>query len=89
MVLKINKMILSDKQFEVLMYLDKFHYMGVVRKKTCVTFSHISILCDYFVRVGLVTKKYSNSKRIKVVLTSKGKKLIELYLQILQVMREE
>lgn len=84
-----NRIILSEKQFLILKSLFRNPYMNVLVRKTCVSFSHISLVIAYFQSVGLVEKRYSNSKRIRVLLTVKGRKILDLYLAIAQIMREE
>ena len=74
--------LLSDKQFDILRLLDKVGFMSGIVREADITYSHITKITSLFADKGLVVINEPSGKIRKVVLTAKGKKLLDLYFEI-------
>jgi len=87
----INKgeVLLSYKQYLTLKGLEKFHYMSEAMRYSDITFSHISMVCDFFLKLKLIEigKTFGNKKEI--LLTSKGKEVLELYIRVYNLLNKK
>jgi len=83
------KNFLSYKQFLVFKGLVDGFSMHRTSRNTGVTISHTIKITNDFILLGLLEKHDIGKRSKKIIITSKGKKIFELYVQILNLFCEE
>lgn len=84
--MELIKLIVREKQLEILKHLDKVKSIAELNKKVDITYSHLTKIMHLYQKAGIIeTRKVG---RVRVLnLTEKGEKLCGAILNIIQVLK--
>lgn len=82
------QILLTDKQFSILKYVGVENYILAVAKLCDVTYSHVYKMMLHYEKIGLVNMRKTIHRKRMVTLTKKGIKVLELYFQVYNLLKE-